>query len=237
MTIATRSWSMTPRLSRVSEQARGTLGSRRRVVEIDRDSEDSPNRFAVDLINQQLWCWGCDARDPVGNRLVKHGFRRLPPPVGIEAPSIYWLDNSSRSRLVLHAYGVFFGNDQLGSIFLRRHSLRPEYHILSRPSALNWLESAAPEPAHEKATNRAATIALTSRMSRVIADYEQLIADDFGTECRLCDVARWHPRDGRVFRGDQLASAWLRLAHIAENQPDRLWTGVPTPIGIKTKAS
>lgn len=90
--------------------------------------------MAAELLNQQLWCWGCDIKFPAGNLLMRHGFQRLARPRKLNlmtgrAPetgaSIYRLEHTPSARILLRGFGIFHGDDRWGGIVLKRQQFYP----------------------------------------------------------------------------------------------------------------
>ncbi|MEM9657068.1 MAG: hypothetical protein AAF961_01795, partial [Planctomycetota bacterium] len=44
------------------------------------DGRAELQQHAVDLLSQQVWCWGRDILRPEGNWLIEVGFERVEPP-------------------------------------------------------------------------------------------------------------------------------------------------------------
>ena len=83
---------------------------------------------AIVLLSQEVWCWGRDILRPKGNYLLEVGFQRFEPPVSRkECSSVYSLKLPSERVVVLRGFGVFYGDRQLGGIFLPRYEFRPLY--------------------------------------------------------------------------------------------------------------
>ena len=71
--------------------------------------EESFIQHAVDLLSQQIWCWGRDILRPEGNWLLEMGFQRLEPPTDDrKTSSVYCLEIPNNRRVVLRGYGVFY---------------------------------------------------------------------------------------------------------------------------------
>ena len=89
------------------------------------------------LLNQQIWCWGRDIEFAEQNLLVQYGFQRIEKPAGSRAASIYRLKLSPTKRVVLRGFGIFWGDDRLGGVFLCRFGFAPRLTLdadLVRPA-------------------------------------------------------------------------------------------------------
>ena len=80
---------------------------------------------ATGLLNQQLWCWGQDIEYAKGNLLIRYGFDRTRLSEGTS--SVYRLELSPESRVILRGFCVFFGQDGLGGLFIRRFGFSPKF--------------------------------------------------------------------------------------------------------------
>jgi len=95
--------------------------------------------FAAGLLSQQIWCWGQDIKRPEGNWLLEIGFERTTPPANQkDCASVYRLKLSAGQRLILRGFGVFFGDDRQGGIFIERYGFSPQFTIHSRLVGDPW---------------------------------------------------------------------------------------------------
>ena len=82
---------------------------------------------AINLLSQQIWCWGKDIEKSEGNWLLEIGFSRLELPNDREGTSIYSLNISEKRCIYLRAFGILYVDTKYGSIFLPRYEFLPEY--------------------------------------------------------------------------------------------------------------
>ncbi|MFO0816861.1 MAG: hypothetical protein U1A77_02890 [Pirellulales bacterium] len=100
---------------------------------------------ARDLFDQQLWCFGRDISSPEhGNLLLEFGFDRLPHPHSASIASIYQLRLSEGRSLILRGFGVFWGDDRWGGLFVRRRSFRPQLTPLAKLTHPIWMSDDLP---------------------------------------------------------------------------------------------
>ncbi len=196
---------------------------RRRHVGMEEALESSPLQFASDLLNQQLWCWGCDVRHSQGNVLVRQGFERLPPPVKSMGASIYTRPCGTEGTIWLHSYGVYFGVAGVGGIFCRRFSFVPVFSSASRLNALRWSDPNAGEPAAPAPGVPGPAVRLTVQLCEAIAQIETGLREVVSSEERRRSVAKWQPRTGRTLPADELATGWLLLRDVIARAPALLW--------------
>ena len=101
---------------------------------------------AVKLLSQQVWCWGRDIERIEGNWLMEIGFERTEPTFRCEnCDSIYSLELSNGKRVILRAFGVFYGNDQKEGIYLPRYEFLPKYLRQFNIINLPWEKNDLPE--------------------------------------------------------------------------------------------
>ena len=85
-------------------------------------------QHAVDLLSQQVWCWGRDILRPEGNWLLEIGFDCIEPPADRkEYHSVYSLELPRGRCVILRGFGAFYGDLRRGGVFLPRYEFRPRY--------------------------------------------------------------------------------------------------------------
>lgn len=78
------------------------------------------------MMDHQFWRWGCDAKHQDGNLLVRYGFKRIPPLNRQSASSsAYDLRPRAGAQVVLRSFAVFYGDNRLGGLLLKRFDYRP----------------------------------------------------------------------------------------------------------------
>ena len=82
---------------------------------------------AINLLSQQIWCWGKDIEKFEGNWLLELGFSRIELPNDREGTSVYSLNISENRCIYLRAFGILYVDSKYGSIFLPRYEFLPEY--------------------------------------------------------------------------------------------------------------
>ena len=86
-------------------------------VEVKQSSKKSyPNegvKTGIELLSQQIWCWGRDILRVNGNWLIDLGFEVIYPPVEMErVKNIYLYQISEFQRIILRGFGVLFTDDR-----------------------------------------------------------------------------------------------------------------------------
>lgn len=169
-------------------------------------------RLGRGLLDQQLWCWGRDIVRDEGNLLVEYGFSRERPPEGESGSSLYLYYPTPETRLVLWGFGVFYGAEARGGVYLRRRTFSPALshypgpeHEAWRPGQLSGLY-----PPREREECRSACILLRD-LCRSLHRYETWIlasASEGRAEHRKRCVTDW-PKT--VVPAEKMPESWLRL--------------------------
>ena len=91
---------------------------------IERIGAETVDR-AKKLFDQQLWLWGQDIARLSRNGLIGFGFERHAPPVGLQTSSCYTLADASHRHVGLWGFGTFYGEAEVGGLFLKRYCFGP----------------------------------------------------------------------------------------------------------------
>ncbi|TWU62504.1 hypothetical protein [Crateriforma conspicua] len=168
---------------------------------------------AVDLLSQQIWCWGQDVLRREGNWLLELGFNRAKPPASRkDCSSVYTLEIPNHRRVVLRGFGVFFGDDRWGGVFLPRHDFRPKYTDLATLRCPPWSDDDLPTLRRPNAPQGHSCVMLTLQLIDWIRGYEVDIADRLGIEYRRRTLAAWDNGKRSVIAAETMASAWRALS-------------------------
>jgi hypothetical protein len=167
-----------------------------------------------ELLDQQLWFCGRDVLHEGGNGLLRFGFDRVRPPASHAAASAYVLPLDDGRRVVLWGFGVFYGDDALGGLFLRRYGFGPRLTPAAAPRAA-FAPSELP-PLRAPVTDDEARLAralLTATM-RWVAAYERWAQATFGLPFRRRCIAERPRRKRRrlTVAPAQLPEAWDAIA-------------------------
>lgn len=182
------------------------------------------NQSAIDraawLLNQQIWCWGKDIECAEGNLLLQHGFQRIEKPADSDAASIYRLDLSPNSRLVLRGFGVYYGDDRWGGVYVHRFDFAPELTPHSDLEKPLWSQEDLPElvlPRSDEEVLRCQNLLLA--LIDWVRQYEVWISECRGNGYRQDSLSKWNPKGETVVPGDQIVSAWSLLGTDLEENP------------------
>ena len=174
--------------------------------------------FGVELLAQQLWCWGQDIECPDGNLLMRFGFERFRCQSDSEQSTCYRLDDEDL-HVCMWGFGMFFGRRDLGGLFLSRVGFIPRWAPIESLSQGVHEPLELPfffRPRGRSQWDRARE--LWSFLQQWISDYESWIRDDAGIAYRRRCVQSWL----RPFvRAERMASAWQFLGRRKWEQTDQ----------------
>ena len=166
------------------------------------------------LLEQQMWCWGCDVRRKEGNLLTAYGCERDPAPEP-RFRSAYRSQLPTGGTLSLWGWGVWMAREDLGSLFLSRSRFlfrhTPEVHL--EPKA--WQKRDLPTTQRPAAAGaQASTVEMLLETLTWIGAYERWLASATEPRYREAAIAAWPQR--RRYKGgtsaDAMASEWMALA-------------------------
>ena len=177
----------------------------------------------VNLLSQQIWCWGQDILRPKGNWLVELGFGRVAAPADREScSSVYTLELPQSRRVVLRGFGVFYGDDALGGIFLPHFEFVPQYTRYSKLECPPWTEAELPKMSAPSEAQLDACKSLTFDLLAWIRTYEQNVAQRLGVEYRQATLDKWVVHNGPITLAAEMADAWQSLGAAIEENFDTL---------------
>lgn len=175
---------------------------------------------AIELLNQQVWCWGRDVKSPRGNLLVQHGFHRTEKPAGSPAASLYRLELSSTTRIILRGFGVFCGDDRWGGLFLRRFGFKPKLTPAPDMSRPAWTAEDLPSLVLPGADQAESCQRLLMSLIDWVVQYETWIREVAGPSYRRKTLDDWNARQG-VVPAEAMIKAWRTLARAISDQPEQ----------------
>ncbi len=170
--------------------------------------------FAAGLLSQQIWCWGQDIERPAGNWLLELGFRRITPPENQrDCASIYQLELPRGQRVVLRGFGVFFGDDRHGGIFIERFGFSPQFTDNSHLTVDPWSCDDLPpmtSPRDSQETIRCRLLLMG--LIEWIVDYEWQVRERLGDSYRPESLQHWNNGKRFYLAAEQVMSAWRQLS-------------------------
>lgn len=169
---------------------------------------------AVDLMSQQVWCWGRDIMRAEGNWLIEFGFERMAPPADREScSSVYTITLPEGGTVVLRGFGVFHGAPELGGIFLPRFEFRPLYTVCPTLDSPLWSNTDLPNFSSPDCSQRSSCVSLTLNLIDWICGYEEEIVDRLGIEYRRTTLVKWNNGESPPIAAEKMVSAWRELSH------------------------
>lgn len=172
-----------------------------------------PLQHAIGLLSQQVWCWGRDILRPDGNWLLEIGFDRLrPPSERKDCASVYSLELPHGRRIVLRGFGVFYGDDERGGVFLPRYEFQPRYTALPKLDCPPWSDEDLPSLRPPGDSQRNVCAGLTLAMIDWIRSYEVNIIQQLGIEYRRQTLTKWNNGKRPFTPAEKFASAWRELS-------------------------
>jgi hypothetical protein len=170
----------------------------------------------VALLDQQMWCWGCDVRRQAGNLLLAYGCERRPAP-DPRFHSAYSYRLCADCVLTLWGWGVWMAREGLGSLFLSRSRFRVTYSPDTQLYPQAWQADDLPSgrrPCDPVAQMN--TRCLLAETMTWIGDYEGWLACHTEPHYRETIIAAWPQR--RRYRGGTAGSAmsptWKTLSEL-----------------------
>ena len=170
-------------------------------------------RDAAGLLSQQLWCWGQDILRPQGNWLIELGFNRMPPPIERQdCASVYSLPLSAGKRIVLRGFGLFFGDDAKGGVFLERYAFQPQFTNQSRLTFDSWSCQDIPALRRPEGSDRSVCRLMMMELIDWIIGYEMLVMVRLGMDYRRETLLSWNNGRRWFLPAEQMMSQWRKLS-------------------------
>ena len=176
----------------------------------DAGSPTCVRQFAAALLDQQMWCWGCDIRRREGNVLLQYGFSRWRPPAGTLGSTAYQLDTRPSCQVVLWGFGLFYGDAAYGGLYLKRYAFAPLWCPNPDLRAALWRPEELPEFRHAQTPRELTSVErLLSAVLHWTAEYETWVLATLGPDFRRQCLVGW---DKAVALAEAVPAHWLRLA-------------------------
>jgi len=180
---------------------------------------------AAALLDQQMWCWGCDVRRSEGNLLLAYGAEKRPSPEP-RLPSAYSFSLSEGAALNLWGWGIWIARQGCGSVFVGRAGFRVRCAAQAELLPQAWRECDLPatRAAHTVGELRA-VCSLLSEVCEWISAYETWLAAQFEPSYREQTIAAWPER--KRHRGGvsavEMAASWIALSEMLYKEMSHGW--------------
>lgn len=199
--------------------------STQRIVEITQLAATLPISretitFATKLLDQQMWCWGQDVIRPKGNALIDYGFQRYSPKAsaGEKAIGHYILKSinnettGTRSEFTVGLWGsgVYFGEPELGGVYIRRFGFAGVAMNHNCPvECIDAPDEFIPYAVPPESVQQISFMELFKKACRWMAAYETWCLNRLGLEYRQQCLKNWNKA---IVNADQTSSAWCTIA-------------------------
>lgn len=166
------------------------------------------------LIDQQMWCWGCDVRRSDGNLLLMYGAEKRPSP-NPRYHSGYVFHNNNETVVNLWGWGLWIACPQCGSLFIARSRFKVYYTSQFIPMPDAWCKrdllsmdftDDGDEITHAQS--------LLENALHWIGTYEAWLSTQVTSDYREHILAKWPQRKrhkGGIPAGE-IAEQWFKLS-------------------------
>jgi len=166
------------------------------------------------LIDQQMWCWGCDVRRDKGNLLALYGADKRPSPnPRYHSAYVFQLDDTT--HINLWGWGLWIACPSLGSLFIARSRFKIHYtsEFIAAPDA--WCKRDLPSLRVTKDSNEIANAnILLAKAMYWIGSYEAWVTTQVSSDYREQILTKWPQR--RKHKGGipvaTMADTWFQLS-------------------------
>lgn len=175
---------------------------------------------AAALLDQQMWCWGCDVRHPAGNLLLAYGAEKRPAPE-LRLHSAYSFQLGTDTALNLWGWGIWIACQSCGSVFVSRAKFRVRYTGQANQTPQAWCECDLPPTRTAVTSGELYAVGnLLSEMCRWISAYESWLLTQVDCDYREQAIAAWPERkrhSGGV-RAAEMAASWIVLSEMLHKE-------------------
>jgi hypothetical protein len=105
---------------------------------------NSISKIGIGLIDQQMWCWGCDVRRAEGNLLIEYGFTKRPSPEPRYHSAYTLYGVIPDGALTLWGWGLWIAAPERGSLFISRDRFRVRWIPQTDLAPSAWQECDLP---------------------------------------------------------------------------------------------
>ncbi|NJL53789.1 hypothetical protein HC928_00690 [bacterium] len=178
-------------------------------------------RNAAALLDQQMWCWGCDVRRTQGNLLLAYGAEKRPAP-NARYHSAYTFQLDNDAVLDLWGWGIWFTHKHWGSLFVSRSRCRMRYSSEFIPIPDAWQARDLPPMTGVRDDTEAGYAAdLLATTLNWIGSYEGWLGSQVEPDYRERVLMAW-PQRKRHKGGvpaEEVPARWFELAgQIVQNK-------------------
>lgn len=176
------------------------------------------------LLEQQMWCWGCDVRRKSGNLLLEYGFEQRTSPQP-RYHSAYTCQLQPGCTLTLWGWGVWVADEGRGSLLLSRSRFRVGYTSQADLYPQAWCaDDLAATRLPSTQVEQRSTLYLLETTCRWITGYERWLATQVDPTYREQACTAWPQR--RRYRGGvpaaEIACRWQVLSEALSKEAVQL---------------
>ncbi|MEO0564475.1 MAG: hypothetical protein AAF125_20390 [Chloroflexota bacterium] len=171
-------------------------------------------RRAFPLLDQQMWCWGCDVQRAEGNLLLAYNAEKRPAP-NPRDHSAYRFVADNHVVLNLWSWGIWVSQPQWGSLFIGRSRFRVHYstEAIHTPDAWRTRDLPSMTGAHNEADAMHAIYLLEAALNW-IGGYEDWLRSQVEPDYREQILEKWPQR--KQHKGGtpapEMSTRWFGLA-------------------------
>ena len=172
------------------------------------------SRIAIPLMDQQMWCWGCDVRRTAGNLLLAYGAEKRPAS-DKRYHSAYTFQLNKDAVLNLWGWGVWFSHSDWGSLFISRSRFRVRYSSEFMPMPDAWrARDLPPMTGIRDETEAGYAVHLLATALNWIGGYEDWLGSQVKPDYRERVLAAWPQRKRHKggIPAAEMATRWFELA-------------------------
>lgn len=179
------------------------------------DISNQFQRTVTMLIDQQMWCWGCDVRRTDGNFLLLYGAQKRPSP-NPRYNSTYVFPIDATTMLNLWSWGVWIASAHGGSLFIARSRFQMRYmrDAILMPDVWRKRDLPIKEDLALDRDDLAHCRGLLATALRWIGTYEVWLNRQVSSDYRDRTLANW-PQKNRYKGGipaSEMAMRWFELS-------------------------
>ncbi|MDB5390258.1 MAG: hypothetical protein JWM11_5904 [Planctomycetaceae bacterium] len=198
-----------------------------RVVDVKLPATDLPLstetiKFATKLLDQQMWCWGQDVARPKRNALIDYGFQRYAPKLSAGEKAIsHYILKSTKDVMAdlpfdytvgLWGSGIYFGEPELGGVYLRRYEFAAVGLRYDCPlENIDCPEELVAHIVKPTSGQLRSLIPLLVHLCRWISGYESWSVGQLGLRHRELCLLDWKKT---IVEAQETSAEWRRLADV-----------------------
>jgi len=180
---------------------------------------------AAALLDQQMWCWGCDVRRAAGNLLLAYGAQKRPA-LEQRLHSAYSFHLGAGAALTLWGWGIWAARQGCGSVFVSRAGFHVRCTAQAELLPQAWRECDLPPTRTAVSADELSAVGvLLFDTCRWIAQYESWLATHIEPAYRERTIAAWPER--KRHRGGvpavEMAASWIALSEMLYEELSHGW--------------